>query len=48
MSNNDEFWDISVWMTKLSDSYSDNFIIDVLFLRKSSIQFTIFSDRQCF
>ncbi len=32
-------------MTKLSDSYSDNFIVDVFFLKKSSIQFTIFSDK---
>ncbi len=32
-------------MTKLSDSYFDSFIINVFFLRKSSIQFTIFSDR---
>ncbi len=35
-------------MTKLSNLYFDNFIIDILFLRKSSIQFIIFSDRQHF
>ncbi len=32
-------------MIKLSNLYFNNFIIDVLFFRKSSIQFTIFNDR---
>ncbi len=32
-------------MTKLSNSYFNNFIINILFLRKSSIQFTIFNDK---
>ena len=35
-------------MIKLSDSYFNNFIVDVLSLKKSSIQFTIFSDKQHF
>ena len=32
-------------MTKLFNSYFNSFIVNVLFLRKSFIQFTIFNDR---